>query len=131
MLFNYAVQLLDIHESASMALEILSGLSGETPKQQAIPDSPVTPTGTGIVEAPRGTLIHHYSADKGNRLGEVDLYIPTRVNVPLIDRMLTSRCRALSDKGLAMDEIKRRAAMIVRAFDPCISCATHMITHRT
>ncbi len=128
MLFNYPLQLLDIHESASMALGILSGLSGETPNQQAIPDSPQNPTGTGIVEAPRGTLIHHYSAGNNNQLGEVELYIPTRMNIPLIDRILTTRCRALSDKGLAMDEIKRRAAMIVRTFDPCISCATHVIT---
>jgi coenzyme F420-reducing hydrogenase alpha subunit len=127
MLFNYALQLLDIHESASMALEILSGLSGETPGQQAIPDSPLNPTGTGMVEAPRGTLIHHYSSGKDNRLGEIELYIPTKMNIPLIDRMLTTRCRALSDKGLAFEEIKRRAAMIVRAFDPCISCATHKI----
>ncbi|NMC06828.1 MAG: hypothetical protein GYA24_16540 [Candidatus Lokiarchaeota archaeon] len=130
MLFNYATQLLDIHESASMALELLSGLSGETPKPRAIPDEPVRNTGTGIVEAPRGTLIHQYTPDKGKRLGEVELYIPTRVNIPLIDRMLTARCRALFDKGLAMDEIKRRAGMIVRAFDPCISCATHAITRQ-
>jgi len=130
MLFNYAVQILDIHESASMALGILSGLSGETPGQQAIPDIPSNVAGTGIVEAPRGTLIHHYTSGSDNRLGEVELYIPTRMNIPLIDRMLTARCRALSDKGFAMDEIKRRAAMIVRTFDPCISCATHLVTKR-
>ncbi|MEX2683254.1 MAG: nickel-dependent hydrogenase large subunit [Candidatus Sigynarchaeota archaeon] len=125
MFFNYAVQILDIHESASMALGILSGLSGETPGQQAIPEVPANAEGTGIVEAPRGTLIHHYSSGTENRLGAVELYIPTRMNTPLIDRMLTTRCKALSDKGFAMDEIKRRAAMIVRTFDPCISCATH------
>ncbi|MBN2151514.1 MAG: nickel-dependent hydrogenase large subunit [Candidatus Lokiarchaeota archaeon] len=130
MLFNYALQLVDVHESASMALEILSSLSGETARDQTIPDTPPNPAGTGIVEAPRGTLIHHYASGEDNRLGEVDLYIPTRINIPLIDRMLTTRCRALADKGLAMDEIKRRAAMIVRTFDPCISCATHLVTHR-
>ncbi len=130
MLFNYALQLVDIHESASMALEILSGLSGETQSAQALPDSPQNPAGSGAVEAPRGTLIHHYASGSDNCLGEVELYIPTRMNIPLIDRMLTTRCRALSDKGIAMDEIKRRAAMIVRTFDPCISCATHMVVHR-
>jgi F420-non-reducing hydrogenase large subunit len=130
MLFNYAFQLVDIHESASMAIEILSGLSGETTSDPHQLPMPEQGEGTGIIEAPRGTLIHHYTSTKGI-LDDVDLYIATKINIPLIDRILTTRCRALSDKGLAMDEIKRRAAMIVRAFDPCISCATHVITYRS
>lgn len=127
MFFNYAMQLVDIRESAIQAMSMLDGVSDESNRQGSSDPVSEGMEGTGIVEAPRGTLIHHYIAGKNGTIAGVELYIATKINLPLIDRMLTKRCLELQDKGLAMDEIRRRAEMIVRTFDPCISCATHVI----
>nr|MDO8111686.1 nickel-dependent hydrogenase large subunit [Candidatus Sigynarchaeota archaeon] len=124
--FNYAMQLVDIHESAVMAMGLLDGITGETPDRDASSNENAKNEGTGIVEAPRGTLIHHYDIENNGRIGNAELLIATKINIPLINRLLTRRCRELQDKGLAIDEIRRRAGMIVRVFDPCISCATHV-----
>ena len=127
MFFNYAMQLVDIRESAIQAMSMLDGIPDEPEHQDAGVPVSEGKEGTGIVEAPRGTLIHHYTGGENDTIDGVELYIATKINIPLIDRMLTKHCRELQDKGLAMDEIRRRAAMIVRTFDPCISCATHII----
>jgi len=127
MFFNYAMQLVDIRESSIQAMSMLDGVSDESSYPDTSGPDAEGQEGTGIVEAPRGTLIHHYTGGENGTIDGVELYIATKINIPLIDRMLTKRCRELQDKGLAMDEIRRRAAMIVRTFDPCISCATHVI----
>jgi coenzyme F420-reducing hydrogenase alpha subunit len=127
MFFNYAMQLVDIRESAIMAMSMLDGVPDDSDSRTA--GDPVTKgkEGIGIVEAPRGTLIHHYTAGENDTVDAVELYIATKINIPAINRILTRRSRELQDKGLTLDEIKRRAGMIVRTFDPCISCATHVI----
>jgi len=81
--------------------------------------------GIGIVEAPRGTLIHHYHLNSEHELEEVKLFIATEINIPLINQMLTDFSIDMYDRTGDMELINQNAQMIIRAFDPCISCATH------
>ncbi|MHA1269484.1 MAG: nickel-dependent hydrogenase large subunit [Candidatus Helarchaeota archaeon] len=88
--------------------------------------------GIGILEAPRGTLIHHYKVDEKNRLNNIKLFIPTEMNIPTINKVLTSYCKSFCEnksdlEAQDLEEMKRTAQIIVRNFDPCISCATHII----
>jgi coenzyme F420-reducing hydrogenase alpha subunit len=80
--------------------------------------------GWGLVEAPRGPLIHHYVVEKGTiALGE--FIIPTVHNMLAIERAL----RVAAERYITADsvnlELERAVGRVVRAFDPCIACATH------
>ena len=80
--------------------------------------------GIAIVEAPRGSLLHHYTLDKNNSISKVKLFIATELNIPLINQMITSYAQKLYEKS-DLNLVKKKIQMIIRAFDPCISCATH------
>jgi len=90
-------------------------------------DHPYTPRdgeGWGLVEAPRGPLIHHYVIENGHiALGE--FIIPTVHNMLAIERALRVAAeRYITPEAVDM-ELERAVGRVVRAFDPCIACATH------
>lgn len=80
--------------------------------------------GTGIVEAPRGLLIHHYEISNG-LVSLVDIITPTAQNAEDIERYCYIAAQKLLDEGQE-DKIRDRMDLVVRAFDPCISCSAHM-----
>jgi coenzyme F420-reducing hydrogenase alpha subunit len=90
-------------------------------------DVPYTPRdgqGYGLVEAPRGPLIHHYRIEKG-LVAEAEFVIPTVHNTLAIERALhVAAQRYISAERVDM-ELERAVGRVVRAFDPCIACATH------
>ncbi|MHA1798998.1 MAG: nickel-dependent hydrogenase large subunit, partial [Candidatus Helarchaeota archaeon] len=81
--------------------------------------------GFGVVEAPRGTLIHHYEINDRLVLEKVELRIPTEINIPSINNILTRNCIKFYEQTKDLEKTKKLAQMILRCFDPCISCATH------
>lgn len=81
--------------------------------------------GLGMVEAPRGTLIHYYHVNKKRLIDKVKLFIATEINLPIIDEILTTQSQKLYERTGDFNQIKKQAQMIIRSFDPCISCATH------
>jgi F420-non-reducing hydrogenase large subunit len=78
-----------------------------------------------MVEAPRGILIHDYTADDAGKVTAANLIVATQNNYDAIDRTITSLARTCKPSG---EERKLFDAMefAVRCFDPCLSCATHM-----
>ena len=80
--------------------------------------------GTGIVEAPRGLLVHHYEIENG-LVKHSDIITPTAMNAEDIERYCYIAAQQLLDEDRE-DEIRDRMDIIVRAFDPCISCSAHM-----
>jgi sulfhydrogenase subunit alpha len=81
--------------------------------------------GVGIVEAPRGALIHDYTYGPDGRVTAANCIIPTGQNLANIDMDMRSILPSLA--GMPEDGIAARLKMLVRAYDPCISCATHDI----
>lgn len=82
--------------------------------------------GIGVVEAPRGTLMHQYRTNgKDEIVEDVKLFIATEFNLPIINKMITKYAQGLYEKTGDTDLIKKKVQLIIRAFDPCISCATH------
>ena len=80
--------------------------------------------GFGLVEAPRGPLIHHYVVEKG-KIADAEFIIPTVHNMLAIERALkVAGRRYVSANGINM-ELEKAVGRVVRAFDPCIACATH------
>ncbi len=80
--------------------------------------------GTGLVEAPRGLLIHHHEVTDG-LVSFADIITPTAINAEDIERYCYIAAQKLLDKGQE-DKIRDRMDLIVRAYDPCISCSAHM-----
>ena len=85
--------------------------------------------GVGVVEAPRGTLIHHYQTDENGIIRKANVITPTAINAPSIEDDL----RSIAEKSLeailgsGREEVFWRMEVLTRTYDPCISCATHTI----
>jgi NAD-reducing hydrogenase large subunit len=86
------------------------------------------PEGIGIVEAPRGTLIHHYKADEKGRITRCNLIVSTTHNNEAMNRAVRwVASNVLSGKKKITNELLNQVEIAVRAYDPCLSCATHAI----
>jgi len=83
--------------------------------------------GIGSVEAPRGTLTHHYCCDERGILTSVNLVVGTTNNNAPIGMSIAKAAKGLIHKGAVSDGILNRVEMAFRLYDPCCSCATHAI----
>ena len=81
--------------------------------------------GTGAVEVPRGILYHSYEFDDNGRILHCDCVIPTGQNHANIQHDLELLARQEADKGSPDSKIELLAQMLVRSYDPCISCSVH------
>jgi coenzyme F420-reducing hydrogenase alpha subunit len=104
------------------AIEIL-----EEPLDGEDADVPYTPRdgeAYGLVEAPRGPLIHHYTIENG-LVAEAEFIIPTVHNVRAVERALRVAAERYITAERVDMELEHAVGRVVRAFDPCIACATH------
>jgi F420-non-reducing hydrogenase large subunit len=83
--------------------------------------------GVGIVEAPRGTLIHHYQTDERGILTGVSLIVATNHNAAPIAMSVEKAARGLIKGGKVSDGLLNMVEMAFRAYDPCHACATHAL----
>ena len=81
--------------------------------------------GIGLVEAPRGLLIHDYTLDDRGKCVKANCVIPTNQNHGNIQKDLEAFVPEILDRS--EDEIRLNLEMLVRAYDPCISCSTHYL----
>jgi coenzyme F420-reducing hydrogenase alpha subunit len=81
--------------------------------------------GVGAVEAPRGILYHYLKIDQAGKIERADCVIPTGQNHANIHFDLQKLVPELAAQGMGEAEISKRAQMLVRAYDPCISCSVH------
>ena len=81
--------------------------------------------GVGIVEVPRGILVHDYMLDKNGRCVKANCVIPTNQNHANIQKDMEKLVPQIIDKP--EKEIELNLEMLVRAYDPCISCSTHFL----
>lgn len=81
--------------------------------------------GVGALEAPRGILFHRYATDAAGLITEADCVIPTNQNLANIEEDMRALVPEILHKSDA--EITQRLEMLVRSYDPCISCSTHLV----
>jgi F420-non-reducing hydrogenase large subunit len=81
--------------------------------------------GVGIVEAARGTLIHHYQLDENALAKKVNLIVATTHNAPGICMSIKNAAQGLIKNGEVNDGLLNKVEMSFRAYDPCFACATH------
>jgi len=80
------------------------------------------------VEAPRGTLTHHYWSDERGILTKVNLIVGTTNNNAAINMSVKKAAQGLIHKGTVVKEgLLNTIEMAFRAYDPCMACATHTL----
>jgi NAD-reducing hydrogenase large subunit len=81
--------------------------------------------GVGVVEAPRGTLIHHYWAKPNGQLEKVNLIVATGHNNWAMSKAVSSVAKTYITGGQIREGMLNRVEAAIRAYDPCLSCSTH------
>jgi sulfhydrogenase subunit alpha len=120
-----AAQLVEVVHFFEEARQVVSQLLEMElqPEEPARPES-LSGAGVGAVEAPRGTLFHDYVIKNG-RIAEANCVIPTAQNLANIEADLRALLPQILDRP--QDDITLLLEMLVRAYDPCISCSAHML----
>lgn len=83
--------------------------------------------GIAAVEAPRGTLIHHYEANEDRIVTKANLIIPTTMNNAAISMDIKNAAKKLINNKNVSEGILNRVEMAYRNYDPCLSCSTHAL----
>ncbi|MGA1791528.1 MAG: Ni/Fe hydrogenase subunit alpha [bacterium] len=81
--------------------------------------------GIAAVEAPRGTLFHHYKTDERGIIEKANLVVATQNNGAAICMSIEKAARGLIENGNVSDGVLNMVEMAFRAYDPCLACATH------
>lgn len=83
--------------------------------------------GVGVVEAPRGTLIHHYQTNEKGLITKANLIVATQNNAARIAMSVEKAAKGLVSGGKVSEGILNMVEMAFRAYDPCNGCATHSL----
>ncbi len=119
-------RLIEVLYAAERMLEIVGDPELTSPDVVNIPTE-IPKEGIGVVEAPRGTLIHHYKTDEKGILTGVNLIVATQNNAASMCMSIEKAAKSLIHKGEVPDDILNMIEMGFRAYDACNSCATHSI----
>jgi NAD-reducing hydrogenase large subunit len=87
----------------------------------------ITGRGVGVIEAPRGTLFHHYETDDNGQLTNVNLIVATGNNNWAMSTSVDMVAKAFVDPNNLTEGQLNRVEAAIRAYDPCLSCSTHAI----
>ena len=125
LLYNYA-RLIELLYNAEKAVELIKD-PDITSTDIRVPVTPRAARGVGCVEAPRGTLIHDYETDENGLITDVNLIVGTTHNNAPINMSVKQTAKALIKDGKYDQGILNTVEMAIRAYDPCLSCATHKL----
>lgn len=120
---NNLAQAIEILECIDEAIDILKSLK-ITP-EEPVQKTPQPGIGVGVVEAPRGVLYHAVEIDSQGMIKNYDVIVPTAQNQVNIENDL----KKYFQENLGQEEgtLKLEAEKIIRAYDPCMSCATNFL----
>jgi len=83
--------------------------------------------GVGVIEAPRGTLLHHYIANESGQLEKVNLIVSTGHNNWAMSEAVDSVAKTYINGNEVTEGLLNRVEAAIRAHDPCLSCSTHAV----
>lgn len=125
---NNLAQAIEILHSIDHAVELLENMKINDEKPDKL--SPKKSEGVGVLEAPRGTLYHYVAMDKEGVITDAEVVVPTAQNQINIENDIRHLVQTRLDKeGEKMDKenVKFEIEKLIRAYDPCMSCATHFL----
>lgn len=126
-LATHWARLIELLYAAERLVELATDEEITSPDLHNVPTQ-VPTEGVGIVEAPRGTLTHHYWTDERGVLTKVNLIVGTTNNYAPISMSIKKAAQSLIKKGTVVNEgLLNMVEMAFRAYDPCFGCATHSL----
>ena len=125
LLYHWA-RLIELLYNAEFAVQMLNDPE-ITGRETRLKVTPRAARGVGVVEAPRGTLIHDYTTDADGMLTHVNLLVATCQNNSAINLSVKQAAKMLIKGGKYDQGTLNMVEMAIRAYDPCLSCATHRL----
>ena len=125
-LANHWARVIEMLQAAERMRELVNDPEITGKEIRTIPTA--TPSvGIGVVEAPRGTLFHHYETDENGLIRKANLIVATQGNSARMAMGVEKSAKGLIHQGKADDGILNMIEMAFRAYDPCHGCATHSL----
>ena len=125
-LANHWARVIELLYAAERMSELAADPEILSPDVRTLPSA--TPAeGVGVVEAPRGTLIHHYRTDEHGLITAANLIVGTQNNAARIAMSVDKAARWLINGNEVDDGLLNQLEMAFRAYDPCYGCATHSL----
>jgi coenzyme F420-reducing hydrogenase alpha subunit len=118
-------QVVEIVDSLENAITLIDTILQRGLQEEPREITPKAGRGVGIVEVPRGILIHDYTYDDRGEIAQANCIIPTNQNHANIQKDMEKYLPMILDKS--PDDIRLNLEMLVRAYDPCVSCSTHYL----
>ncbi len=125
---NNIAQLVECVHVVETSIQMIDELLTAGLKDEKAKSSPKAGKASGCVEAPRGILFHEYEFDSKGKCVGADICIPTNQNHASIQEDFEKFVPEIIDEG--EDAVRHKMEMLVRSYDPCISCSTHMLDVR-
>jgi F420-non-reducing hydrogenase large subunit len=124
-------RVVELLNAAERSLELIRHPEITHPENYRVVCDKVPSEGVGIVEAPRGTLTHHYVTDEKGIIRKANLIVGTTNNHAPICMSIRKAAQSLIRKGVDVTEgVLNKVEMAFRAYDPCYGCATHSLPGR-
>jgi F420-non-reducing hydrogenase large subunit len=124
---SHWARLIEMLYAAERMIELVNDPEITSPDVRTVPTQ-IPSEGVGTVEAPRGTLTHHYWTDERGIVTKVNLIVGTTNNHAPIAMSIDRAARGLIRNGVVIDNgLLDRIEMAFRAYDPCFGCATHSL----
>ncbi len=123
-IYYHLARCIELLYEYEMSLKLLKDET-VTGQETRIPVARREGEGVGIVEAPRGTLIHHYWCGQRGEVTRSNMIVPTTHNNAALNQAVTSAAKQFVNDGELDEAGRQQIEMAVRTYDPCLSCATH------
>ncbi len=125
-LANHYARVVEMIQAAETIVQLVNDPQITSKEFRTLPTK--TPkVGVGVVEAPRGTLIHHYETDERGLMRKTNLIVATVGNSARIAMSVDKAAKGLIKGGNVSDGLLNQVEMAFRAYDPCFGCATHTL----
>jgi F420-non-reducing hydrogenase large subunit len=125
-LATHWARLVELVNAAERMGELAADPEITSPDVRTIPTE-IPTVGIGVVEAPRGTLFHHYETDERGLITQANLIVATQNNAARIALSVDKAAKALVHGSEVDDGLLNEVEMAFRAYDPCFGCATHAL----
>ena len=122
---NSVVQLIETAHVVETSIQMIDTLLTKGLKKETVKVTPKAGRGSGCVEAPRGILFHTYEFDKKGDCTAANVCIPTNQNHANIQKDFEKFVPMFMHEG--QDMLRQKMEMLVRSYDPCVSCSTHYL----